>query len=135
MNVVDSSGWLEYFGAGPNANFFAKPIEATADLVVPALTLYEVFKRVLQQRGEGPALQAVAVMHQGDVVNLTSPVALAAARLSLELRLPMADSIILATARACDATLWTQDEDFESIPAVRYVSKEGRGKPLGQRPP
>ena len=127
MNLVDSSGWLEYFSAGPNAGFFAKPIEATADLVVPALALYEVFKRVLQQRGEGPALQAVAVMHQGNVVDLTSPVALAAARLSLELRLPMADSIMLATARACDATLWTQDGDFESIPAVRYISKRGHG--------
>jgi predicted nucleic acid-binding protein len=130
MNVVDSSGWLEYFSAGPNAGFFAKAIEATADLVVPTLTLYEVFKRVLQQRGEGPALQAVAVMHQGDVVDLRGPMALAAARLSLELRLPMADSVILATARAYNATLWTQDVDFESIPAVRYISKSGRRKPV-----
>ena len=100
MNVVDSSGWLEYFAAGPNAKYFAEPIEATAELVVPTVSLYEVFKRVLQQRGEGPALQAVATMQQGTVADFPSPVALSAARISLELRIPMADSIMLATARA-----------------------------------
>lgn len=123
MNVVDSSGWLEYFADGPNAKFFAGAIEATSDLVVPTLSLYEVFKRVLQQRGEGQALQAVAVMQQGAVVDLSSSVALAAARISLDLKIPMADSIMLATARAWDATLWSQDSDFKSIDGVRYVEK------------
>ena len=124
MNVVDSSGWLEYFSGGPNAAFFAKPIETSAQLVVPTLSLYEVFKRVLQQRGEGPALQAAAAMHQGRVVDLNNSLALSAARLSLALQLPMADSIMLATARAWDAALWTQDADFENIPQVRYIPKQ-----------
>lgn len=124
MNVVDSSGWLEYFAGGPNANFFAKPIEATAELVVPTLSLYEVFKKIAQQRGEGDALQAVAVMQQGKVVELSSTLALSAAKVSMQLSIPMADSVILATARAADAVLWTQDTDFATVPGVRYVAKK-----------
>ena len=124
MNVVDSSGWLEYFAGGPNANFFAKPIEATAELVVPTLSLYEVFKKIAQQRGEGDALQAVAVMQQGKVVDLSSTLALSAAKVSMQLSIPMADSVILATARAADAVLWTQDADFATVPGVRYVAKK-----------
>lgn len=124
MNVVDSSGWLEYFADGPNAKFFAPAIEKTRDLLVPTLSLYEVFKRVLQQRGEGDALQSVALMQQGRVVDLNSPLALAAAKLSVDLRLPMADAVILATAKSLDATLWTQDADFEAVPGVRYIAKK-----------
>lgn len=127
MNVVDSSGWLEYFADGPNAAFFAPAIEATRELLVPTLSLYEVFKRVLQQRGEGEALQAVALMQQGQIVELTAPLALAAAKASIEHRLPMADSIMLATAQAHSAILWTQDADFERIAGVKYVAK----KPVG----
>ncbi len=123
MNVVDSSGWLEYLADGPNADFFAPAIENTPDLVVPSLSLYEVFKRVLQQRGEGDALQAVAVMGQGRVVDLDMDLALSAARVSVEYKLPMADSIMLATAHSCDATLWTQDADFEGVEGVRYITK------------
>ena len=126
MNVVDSSGWLEYFAGGENADFFAKAVEATSELIVPALSIYEVFKRVLQQRGEGDALQAVAAMQQGRVVDLTSTLAMAAARLSLDLTLPMADSVMLATARAFDATFWTQDADFAQIQGVRYRTKHVR---------
>jgi predicted nucleic acid-binding protein len=124
MNVVDSSAWLEYFADGPNARFFAKPIEDTARLVVPSVSLYEVFKRVLQQRNESQALQAVAVMQQGTVVELSSTLALGSARLSVDHGLPMADSIMLATARAFGATLWTQDADFEGIDGVRYRPKK-----------
>jgi toxin FitB len=120
MNVVDSSAWLEYFANGPNASFFAGPIEGTDELVVPSLTIYEVFKRVLQQREEGDALRAVAIMQQGAVVDLDARLALSAARLSLETRMPMADSVVLATARLHDATLWTQDADFEGLPGARY---------------
>ena len=120
MNVVDSSAWLEYFSNGPNATAFAPAIEKTADLVVPALTLYEVFKRVLQQRDEGAALQAIAVMQQGRVVDLDAALALSAARLSVDLGLPMADSVILATARTYEAVLWTQDTDFKGLPGVEY---------------
>jgi predicted nucleic acid-binding protein len=122
MNVVDSSGWLEYFANGANADFFAPAIENTAELMVPALSVYEVFKRVLLQRGEGDALQAVAAMLQGRVVDLDTDVALRAARLSVAFKLPMADSIMLATAQRHGATLWTQDADFEGIPGVEYSS-------------
>lgn len=125
MNVVDSSGWLEYFAAGPNADFFAAAVEATDELIVPTVSVYEVFKRVSQQRGEGDALQAVALMQQGDVVDLSIHLALEAARTSMALGIPMADSIILATAQSSDATLWTQDADFADIDGVRYVAKRG----------
>ena len=125
MNVVDSCGWLEYLSDGPNAGFFADAIENTADLVVPSLSLYEVFKRVLQQRGEGDALQAIAVMQQGRVVDLTSSVALTAARIGVGERLPMADSVMLATARGAGATMWTQDADFAEIAGVHYIAKDG----------
>lgn len=121
--MVDSSGWLEYFADGPNAKFFEPPVTRTAELVVPTISLYEVFKRIHQQRGEGPALQAVALMQQGAVMDLTSGLALAAARVSIEVGIPMADSIMLATAKACGATLWTQDADFEKIPGVKYTAK------------
>ena len=123
MNVVDSSGWLEYFTDGPNAASFAKPIEATAKLIVPTLSIFEVFKRVMTQRGEDVALEAAALMRQGRVVPLDDALALEAARLSVAHRLPMADSIILATALAHRATLWTQDADFENLAGVRYVPK------------
>ena len=124
MNVVDSSAWLEYFANGPNASYFASAIEQTDDLLVPSLTLYEVFKRVLQQRDEGQALEAVAVMQQGTVVDLDSRIALEAARISHEMKLPMADSVILTTARTHDATLWTQDEDFKGLAEVKYRKRK-----------
>ena len=124
MNVVDSSGWLEYFADGPNSTAFAKPIQATGTLIIPSISLFEVFKRVMTQRGEDAALEAVAMMRQGRVVPLDDALALDAARLSVEYRLPMADSIILATARAHRATLWTQDADFENVKSVRYLPKQ-----------
>ncbi len=124
MNVVDSSGWLEFFSDGPNADFFAPAITAVAELVVPTISLYEVFKRVLQQRSESEALESVAAMQQGLVVDLDTALALSAAKLSTSLSLPMADSIMLATARAYRATLWTQDADFKDIDGVSYI--EGR---------
>ncbi|MBL8226590.1 MAG: type II toxin-antitoxin system VapC family toxin [Chromatiales bacterium] len=120
MNVVDSSAWLEYFADGPNAAFFAPAITATDSLLVPSVVIYEVFKRVLQQRGEGDALRAVALLHEGRVIDFDGPLALAAGALSASARLPMADSIILATARRHGALLWTQDADFEGLPDVRY---------------
>ena len=120
MNVVDSSAWLEYFANGPHASFFAKPIEQIETLIVPSLSVFEVFKRVLQQRDENDALQAVAVMQQGAVVDLDASLAIDAARLSVEHKLPLADSVILATARRYDATLWTQDADFKGLEKVHY---------------
>lgn len=124
MNIVDSSGWLEYFADGPNATFFSGPLAKTSDLVVPSITIYEVFKMVLRQRGESDALQSVALMQQGFVADLTTDISILAARVSVECRLPMADSIILATSRVYGATIWTQDSDFEGINGVQYVAKK-----------
>ena len=124
MNVVDSAGWLEYFADSPNADFFADAIENTAELVIPSISIYEVFKRVLQQRDEEAALQVVALMGQGQIVELDQTLALSAAKISHELKIPMADSIILATARAHNAILWTQDIDLAGIESVQYIAKK-----------
>ncbi len=123
MNVVDSSAWLEYFADGPNAAVFAKPIESTRLLLVPSISLFEVFKRVSQQRDEDDALRVVAVMEQGKVVGLDGATALEAARLSILHKIAMADSIMLATARRHKATLWTQDADFDGLLGTRYYAK------------
>lgn len=123
MNVVDSSAWLEYFGDGENASEFADAIESPETLAVPVLTVFEVFKRTCQIKDETTAFQAVAVMLQGRIVELTASLALDAARLSLETGLAMADSIILATARAENATLWTQDAHFAGLEQVEYRAK------------
>lgn len=123
MNVVDSSAWLEYLADGPNSDYFAAPIEDTAHLLVPSLCIYEVFKRVLQQRDESDALQAAALMQQGTVIALDIMLAVEAARLSVTRKLPMADSVILATAKSRDAMLWTQDADFEGMARVNYRAR------------
>lgn len=123
MNLVDSSGWLEYLADGANAEFFAPPIEDVGRLIVPTIGLLEVFKRVLQQRSENEALRAIALMRQGKVIDLDADLALSAAKLGREHRLPLADSIILATARKFRATVWTQDSDFEGLEGVRYAAK------------
>lgn len=123
MNVVDSSGWLEFFADSANANNYAVPLCDTSALIVPSITIFEVFKVVCRQRGEDAALQAAALMQQGTVIDLTPALATLAAKTSLDLSLPMADSIILCTARLHDAILWTQDEHFATIPGVRYFAK------------
>jgi len=123
MNVVDSSGWLEYFADGANADFFAPAIEKTDELVVPSVSIFEVFKRMRQQKDDEAALQAVAAMMQGQVVELDAALALSAAKLSGDLHIPMADSMILATAKAFDAELWTQDADLKGIEKVNYIEK------------
>ena len=123
MNVVDSSGWLEYFADGPNASFFAGAIQDTGRLAVPTLSVLEVFKRVFQQRGEDAALQAAALMQRGEVLDLTLRVALEAAKLGHDLGLALADSVMLASARLNKAVLWTQDTDFSGIEGVQYVAK------------
>lgn len=123
MNIVDSSGWLEYFVDGVNASRFEDVLMDVDALIVPSVSIYEVFKVLLRERGEGAALQGAAAMQAARVVEFTSNLALSAASLSVAHCLPMADSIILATARAYDATLWTQDIDFKDIPGVRYYPK------------
>ena len=124
MNVVDSSAWLEYFAGGPNAEYFAKAIEDISNLLVPSITIYEVFKRVLLERGEELALQVVAQMKTGHLVELEEDLAIDAARLSVAHKIPMADSIILATARSNDAWVWTQDDDFDGLAKVNYRAKK-----------
>ena len=123
MNVVDSSGWLEYFAGGANAGFFAPAIKEPDTLVVPTICMYEVFKRLLVQHGEESALQVVGIMSLGIVADLTREIAVNAAAISPELKIAMADSIILATTRAYEATLWTQDADFHGIDGVQYIEK------------
>ncbi len=124
MNLVDSSAWLEYLADGPAAQLFEGAITRTQDLLVPVICVYEVFKRVLQQRGEESALRVVALMQQGKIVDLDSSIALSAAKRSIEYGLPMADAIILATAQVHGAVIWTQDADFRNIKGVKYFPKE-----------
>lgn len=123
MNLVDSSAWLEYFSGSAHAHHVAAAIEAVDQLLVPTIVLVEVTRRVMQQRSEDAALQVAAVMHQGRVVPLDSAVALSAARVGVNHKLPLADSIIYATALQFGATLWTFDGDFAALPNVRYFSK------------
>ena len=123
MNLVDSCGWLEYFAEGVNAAFFASALEDIENLIVPTLCILEVFKRVLQQRGENAALQAVALMQQGQVIDLDSSAAVMAAKISHELKLSLADAVIVATARMHDAVIWTQDADLKNVEGVRFVKK------------
>ncbi|MBM4422904.1 MAG: type II toxin-antitoxin system VapC family toxin [Chloroflexi bacterium] len=124
MNIVDSSGWIEYVADEANADFFERAIIDTDNLLVPTVCLYEVFKRVLQEYGEERALEATGLMLLGGVVDFDRQIAIQAAQISLESRLAMADSIILATARARNATLWTQDEHFENVEGVKYIRKK-----------
>ena len=123
MNLVDSSGWLEFFADGPNAEFFATPLKNVDELVVPTISIYEVFKSVLRQRDESAGLQAIALMKQGLVVDLTINIAMMAAKLSLEHNVLMADSIILSSGRLYQATVWTQDADFKGLESVEYIKK------------
>jgi predicted nucleic acid-binding protein len=124
MNIVDSSGWLAYFADEPNAKHFLAPLNDSASLVVPTVTIYEVFKVVLRESGENDALQAAAAMQKGTVVALTVPLAIAASKVSIEHALPMADSLILATAQEFKAILWTQDSDLKNINNVNYFPKK-----------
>lgn len=123
MNVVDSSGWMEYFAGTERADLFAPAIEDTKRLLVPVVCLYEVFKKILQTEGQTMAEVRVADMLKGRVVDITSPIALSAAVLSARHHLPMADSLILAAAREHGAVLWTQDEHFEGLGDVKYFVK------------
>ena len=127
MNLVDTSGWIEYFFGGGNASFFAEPIENTDELIVPVVCLYEVFKKVNQVADEARALQAVAHMKQGRVVELNEEGALRAALISLRHKLPMADSFVYAIGQIEEAEVWTQDSDFKGLPGVRYKKARTSG--------
>jgi len=124
MNIVDSSGWLAYFADEPSAKHFHKTLTEPSSIIVPTVTIYEVFKVALRESSENQALQVVAAMLKGKVADLTSSLAISASKLSLAHNLPMADSIILATAREYDATIWTLDSDFKNIKNVKYFPKK-----------
>lgn len=123
MNLVDSSAWMEYFTDGSNAKHFAQVIENTEKLIVSPINIYEIFKKVLSEKNESTALQVTAVMQQANVVEVNSTIAVEAAKISREKKIPMADSIIYATARLNNAEVWTQDTDFKDLPGVKYFQK------------
>jgi toxin FitB len=123
MNVVDSSGWLEYLADGANANYFKAAVEDEEHLIIPTICLYEVFKITLSRAGEGEALRVAGLMSFETIVDLNREIALEAALISVQHKLAMADSIIYATSRAYNATLWTQDEHFKDLPDVKYIEK------------
>jgi predicted nucleic acid-binding protein len=124
MNIVDSSGWLAYFADEPNAKYFHAPLSDSDVLVVPTITIYEVFKVILRESSENEALQAVVAMQKGRVVDLNAALAISASMLSLEHNIPMADGIILATAQEYKAMIWTQDSDFKNISKVKYFPEK-----------
>ena len=123
MNLVDSSGWLEYFADGKNAEHFAPVISDTKKLIVSTINIYEVYKKVISERDEDSALQAVAIMQQVKVIEITSSIAVQAAKTSYIFKLPMADCLIYITARDHNATIWTQDADFKDLEGVEYFKK------------
>ena len=123
MNVVDSSGWLEYFAKGPNTTFFKPALHKTEALLVPTICIYEVYKWIVSQRDDEEALAAIAWMTTAQVVDLNQEIAIQAADFSREHKLAMADSIIYATARAFQATLWTQDAHFSGLEGVEFIEK------------
>ena len=119
MNVVDSTGWLEYFADSPDADFFAPAVEDVEHLIVPSICVLEVYERVLEQAGENEALQAIALMRQGQLVDLDTSIAVSAAMLGKELQLPLADAVVFATARRHGATVWTRRSALERLDDVR----------------
>jgi len=124
MNLVDTSGWLEFLADGPNAEYFKVLIQDEAHLVIPTICLYEIFKVTLAREGEDKAIRVAGNMSFGRIVDLNRETALAAAQLSIQRKLSMADSIILATAQSLEAVLWTQDEHFKDIPGVRFIENK-----------
>ncbi len=124
MNLVDSSGWLEYFANGKNAKFFAPVIEDTKKLIVSTINLYEIFKKILKEKDENSALQAIALMQQAKVVEVNTSIAISAAKISYDKNIPMVDSLIYTTARFFNAIVWTQDSDFKDLDGVKFIKKK-----------
>lgn len=123
MNIVDTSGWLEYFADSPLAENYATAIENTDELLVPSIVLYEVFKKITLAYDENKAFQAIAQLKQGQVLDVNEAIALYAGKISIEKQLPMADALIYATAILHNATILTQDAHFEGLPQVKYFVK------------
>ena len=119
LNVVDSSGWLEYLTGSSRSRLFSAAIQDTQNLIVPVISVYEVVKRILRESADDDAKTAIQAMTQGRLVDIDLTLVLDAARYGL----PLADSLIYATAQRFEATLWTQDSDFEGLPNVRYFAR------------
>src|SRR5947209_13509976 len=124
MTVVDSSGWLQFLTDGPLADQYATRLRLPGNVITPTIIMYEVYKHSKRLRGEDGALEAVAAMQKTRVVELNDELALIAADLSSEFKLPMADAIILATARMYEAEVVTSDSDFDGVPGVTYIPKQ-----------
>ncbi|MBK7103784.1 MAG: type II toxin-antitoxin system VapC family toxin [Ignavibacteriae bacterium] len=124
MNLVDSSGWLEYLSDSKNAKNFAEAIENTEELLVSSINIYEIYKKILKEKDENTALQIIGLMRQARVIDVNSSIAIQAAKLSYEKNIPMADSIIYTTAQINDAIVWTQDSDFKELESVKYFVKK-----------
>ena len=124
MNLVDSSGWLEYLSDSKNSKNFVEAIENTEELLVSSINIYEIYKKILKEKDENTALQIVGLMSQAKVIDVTSSIAMQAAKLSYDKNIPMADSIIYTTAQVHDAIVWTQDVDFKGLESVKYFSKK-----------
>lgn len=124
MNLVDSSGWLEYFADGKNAGHFAPVVSNTEKLIVSTINIYEVYKKVISERDEDSALQAVAMMQQAKVIEVTASIAVQAAKTSYIFKLSMADCLIYVMAREHNATIWTQDPHFKELEGVQYFKKK-----------
>lgn len=123
MNLVDSSGWLEYFTDDKNAKFFAPVIENTEELIVSTINIYEIYKKIIIEQDENSALEAIALMHQAKVIDVTSEISIEAARLSAKIKIPMADSLIYISAIKNSAIVWTQDYDFKNLDDVKFIKK------------
>jgi len=123
MNLVDSSGWLEYFADDKNAKHFAPAIENTKELIVSTINIYEIYKKILVTKDENFAMEAIALMYQGEVIDVTSEISIEAARLSAKENIPMADSLIYITGRKNNAIIWTQDYDFKNLDGVKFIKK------------
>ena len=127
MNVVDATGWLEYFSDGPDAAFVAQVLQEADELVVPTITILDVFERVCSEHGEGAALQAAAAMQQGTVVTLDTPMAMAAGRLAVAQGVSTGAGAVLAAAERHQARVWTLDEEVRHVPGIQYRAPTGRG--------
>lgn len=123
MNLIDSSAWIAYFTGEKNAKYFRKAINDRENLIVPSIVIYEVFKKILQEKGKDTAIKYAGHLCEGKIIGLDSVTALTAAGIAAEFQLAMADSIILATAREYNATIWTQDSDFQNFPEAKYFKK------------
>lgn len=125
MNVVDSSGWIEYLTDSKRADLFAMPIEQRDQLLVPTIALFEVHKILSRSLSEDLVDRCLNVMRLGRVLDLTDRRAVAASKVARQHRLALADAAMYSMAQEHSASFWTQDVDYDGLPGVRYFGKQG----------